>query len=441
MPENSILSPVSLTSYFDNATGEARQANLFFYKAGTLDPITVYTDSALYIPHAQPVATTGWGRVPPTYVGEIPAPGYRVRTFDQYQTLIEDLDGLPGALPTVTSVEPIEVDQTGIAKTGDVKMKWVKTGFTEPGWIEITQGGTIGKPGSNASLMQHDDAHDLFVHLWQQDSDDHYHSTLKVIPSKGGSAEGDWTDLRQIEVPDCRGRFLAGLDAQILPATTPPSSTSGRLDKAVFAELPNLAGTKMTPWDLGGFGGESVHKLTKTELAVHFHDWIDAGGHSHYVDEGAAGHKHVLNDPEHTHGTVLTSPTDSNGVLVRTDSNDTYGINSDSNGGWAFGGLTTQPQNTGITMDYAKTNLALRNWWYVSAGYPGYGETMMHIGAYSKKPTTMPDPPVYGANDDKWHNKTEVYPIANDGSDGTDMGDRPHNTTPPFILFAIFMKL
>ena len=194
----------------------------------------------------------------------------------------------------------------------------------------------------------------------------------------------------------------------------------------------------MTPWDLGGFGGEAVHTLTKTELAVHFHDWVDARGHTHYVDEGASGHKHGLNDPEHTHGSILTAPTDSNGVLARTDQNDTYTVASGK--GWAFSGLTTQPQNTGITMDYAKTNLHLRNWWYASAGSPGYGETVMYIGTFSKKPTDG-STPAYGTGDDAWHNATRVYPIQNDGSNGTDMGDRPHNTTPPFILFAFYMKL
>ena len=77
----SVASPVSLGSFFDDATGAVKSASLYFYNAGTLDPITVYTDALLSIPHPSPVVTTGFGRVPMVWVGEI-AP-YRVRAFDQ----------------------------------------------------------------------------------------------------------------------------------------------------------------------------------------------------------------------------------------------------------------------------------------------------------------------------------------------------------------------
>lgn len=446
MPENSILSPVSLTSYFDNATGEARQANLFFYKAGTLDPIVAYTDATLHIPYPQPVATTGWGRVPPVYIGEIPAPGYRVRTFDQFQTLIEDLDGLPGAAPDPAEVAPpTPVAPEELFRTGDIKLSW-QNHQTLPGWVEITLGGTIGNVGSNASLMQSADCHDLFIHLWQQDAVANANVVLKVIPSKGASAQGDWDDGRQIEVPDVRGRFLAGLDSQQIPATTPPSSTTGRLDKGVFSDLPNTSGTKMVPWTLGAFGGESVHKLTKTELAVHFHDWIDLAGHTHAILEpnSGQGHKHGLVDPKHDHGTIISTGS-TNAVLGRTTSSPDY-LWEPTTGTklWSQVTLSTQSVGTGMTMSFGITGIELRHANYTAAaGTAGSGLTNMFIGAFSKVPDPVEPPvkPPYGTGDDKWHNKTENYPIVNDGSDGTDMGDRPHNTLPPFILFAIYMKL
>jgi len=245
------------------------------------------------------------------------------------------------------------------------------------------------------------------------------------------------------------GRLIGGVDGYDAANNI---SVSGRLDKATWdlmpliteADKPYQPEDYMKPWMLGATGGEGVHKLTKVELAVHFHDWIDSLGHTHSILEpnSGQGHKHALVDPEHTHGTVLTSPTDSNGVLCRTDSNDTYAVASGK--GWAFGGLTTQSQNTGITMNYSITGIGLRHAsYYAAAGTPGAGQGNMFIGTYSKAPAPVEPPvkPPYGTGDDKWHNKTENFPITNDGSDGTDMGDRPHNTTPPFILFAFYMKL
>jgi hypothetical protein len=381
MAENSILSPVSLTSYFDNATGEARQANLFFYKAGTLDPIIAYTDSGLAIPFPQPVATTGWGRVPPVYIGEIPYPGYRVRAFDQYQTLIEDLDGLPGAPPDPASVPPpVAVDPNALAKTGDIKFKWSNHN-PEPGWVEITKGGTIGSPTSNASLMAHADAHALFLHLWQQDAVANASVTLKIIPSKGATAQGDWDANKQIEVPDARGRFIAGLD-QLDTAATPPASMTLRLDKGVFADLPNTTGTKMTPWTLGGFGGESVHQLTPTELAVHLHDWIDYQGHTHFVQEpnNGQGHKHPIIDPNHNHA-IETSAAGTNVLFGRMLSGGAYNVEGAAGGAWGQVGLDIFMNNTGVTVDFGKSGVGLRNQnWGQASSVPGYNLNFQFVG-------------------------------------------------------------
>lgn len=435
MAERSILSPVSLTSFFDNATGEARQANMFFYKAGTLDPIVAYTDSGLTIPYPQPVATTGWGRVPPVYIGQIPPPGYRIRTFDQYQTLIEDLDGLPGADPDPAEVAPpTPVDPNALYKTGDIKFKWSNHN-PEPGFVEITKGGTIGNASSNASLMAHADALALFLHLWQQDAVANAAATLKVIPSKGASAQGDWDANKQIEVPDARGRFIAGLD-QLDTQASPPASMTTRLDKGVFADLPNTSGTKMVPWTLGAFGGESVHKLTKLELAVHLHDWIDRVGHWHYTYD--QGHIHAITDNGHIHGIETDAPS-TNNVVGRMLSGGAYALDPQVGGPFGQVQLSILSHAAGLSIQNAKTGILILNQDYATAGKPGTGQTLTWIGTFSKGPQTTP--PTYGANDDLWHNKTENYPITNDGSDGTDMGDRPHNTLPPFILFAIYMKL
>jgi hypothetical protein len=439
MAENSILCPLSLTSWFDPATGQPKQANAFFYKAQTLDPIVVYTDSALTIPFTQPVITTGYSRMPPIYVGEFPHPGYRVRVFDQFQVLIEDLDMLPAAEPTVPPPAPDVPDPTALARTGDMKAMWSNHASID-GWVECS-GKTIGSALSNATGMAHDDCYDLFIWLWGQDA---YNI---LMPVKGASADGDWQLNKQIATPDMWGRLIGGVDGYDAANNI---SVSGRLDKATWdlmpliteADKPYQPEDYMKPWMLGATGGEGVHKLTKVELAVHFHDWIDDRGHTHVVTEpnSGQGHKHVLVDPEHTHGSILTSPTDSNGVLCRTDSNDTYTVASGK--GWAFGGLTTQSQNTGITMNYAVTGVYLSNW-NATTGQVGHGTQLQYIGAFSAVPAPVVPPvaPPYGTGDGKWHNKTENYPITNDGSNGTDMGDVPHNTVPPTLLVCWYIKL
>jgi hypothetical protein len=435
---NSILSPVSLGSYFDNTTGQAKQANLFFYSAGTLDPIIVWTDSGMSIPFPQPVITTGNARIPPVYVGEIPPPGYRVRAFDQFQVLIEDLDGLPGAAPDPASVAPpTPVDPNAIAKTGDVKMKWSNHN-PEPGWVEMTRGGTIGNPLSNASILASDTAHDLFIHLWQQDAPG-IAAILPVIPSKGASAEGDWQDGRQITLPDMRGRFPGGID-QLDSGASPPASLTKRLDAGLFDLLPNITDADkpfqpedyMKPWMLGARGGESVHQLAVTEMAVHLHDWIDYKGHSHYVYD--QGHIHAITDPGHNHsiGTyVNANPGDSNAVIGRfTGGSDGYSFNS---GGTLFRQVALRVEEHGANLSIQShvTNIQTLNTQYASPGTPGAGRSLQYIGEYSAdlKPAAG------------WHQPTENNPRPADWATESERGDKPHNTLQPFVLFAFFMKL
>lgn len=441
---NSILSPVSLTSFFDNQTGQARQANLFFYKAGTLDPVVVYTDAELMVPFPQPVATTGWGRVPPVYVGEIPAPGYRVRAFDQYETLIEDLSGLPGALPTVPpatggDLTPEQIQ--ALAQTGDIKLKWSNHN-PEPGWVEITKGGTIGDVGSNASLMQSPDAHDLFVHLWQQD----INGALAIVGGRGATAEGDWADLKQIAVPDARGRFLAGLDSQILPPVDPPASITGRLDDGLFDDKPGGAvDDKYTPWMLGATGGEATHQLVLTELAVHLHDWIDTYGHTHGIQEGSdnLGHYHQITDPGHDHpiwNMIGTAHQANDLVLGRENGavNSGYTLQAD---GSLFRqvALSVRDRVTGISINKVKTGIVLRNAEWGQAGKPGEAKFDAYVGKWIEEDAVT--------HTGKWHQPTEYQPRPTDWGDPTkpeevaQRGDKPHNTLPPFILFAIYMKL
>jgi hypothetical protein len=430
MAENSILCPISMTSWFDPATGQPKQANAFFYKAQTLDPIVVYTDAALSIPFPQPVVTSGYARMPPIYVGEIVYPGYRIRVFDQWQVLIEDLDMLPAAVPTVPPPAPDVVDPSSLARTGDMKAMWSNHAAID-GWVECS-GKSIGSTISNATGRANDDTHDLFVWLWQQDAVAPNH-LLEVLPQgKGGSAEGDWLANKTIATPDLWGRLIGGMDGYDAANSI---SVSGRLDAGVFELLPTITEADkpyqpsdyQKPWMLGGPGGESVHKLVVTELAVHLHDWVDSHGHTHTVVD--PGHVHGVTDPKHTHSATSSAP-DSDNILVRTDSaSRSITLAGGANDRWYSGGMDLSANATGISIQSNVTGTYLKNW-NAASGQTGYGTQLQYIGTWDATAGKL-----------RWHNPTENFPLPNDGSNGTDMGDVPHNTLPPFLLVCWYIKL
>lgn len=66
-------------------------------------------------------------------------------------------------------------------------------------------GETIGNTGSGAQEAG-PDYENLFKMLWENDVDNH----LTVSPSKGASADADWTALKSITVPDLKGHILVG---------------------------------------------------------------------------------------------------------------------------------------------------------------------------------------------------------------------------------------
>ena len=57
-----------MTSFYDPYTGAVLQASLYFYRAQTLDQISVWTDPLTSTNHQQPVLTGGSGRVPPIWI-------------------------------------------------------------------------------------------------------------------------------------------------------------------------------------------------------------------------------------------------------------------------------------------------------------------------------------------------------------------------------------
>jgi len=296
---DSVLSPVSLTSYYDPYDGSVLQAKLYFYKAGTQDPVTVHTDPSLGIPHAQPVLSGGSGRVPPVWIG-FPAP-YRVRTFDQYDVLLEDIDNLPGATGTIDPEDPDPPPVTGgeLPPAGSpldllLKKGTMKTGDMFPAFTNAlglgdravrANGQSIGDALSGATERANADCHDLFVFLWGQDGTTDATKMLTISDGTTGSAQGDWDAHKRLTLPDLRGRTVVGTDKMGNP------SSSGRLTNG-------LSGVNGAVDNPGAYGGLAYHTLTGSEMPVHAHT-INDPGHAHGISD--PGHDHGLGDPWHAH--------------------------------------------------------------------------------------------------------------------------------------------
>ena len=283
-------------SWFDPTTGAVKAVSLYYYRGGTEDPITVYTTSDLSIPHAIPVLSTGHGRVPPVWIGDQPDPGYRVRVFDQWSVLVEDVDNIPTPAPPIPPPEPdvgILPGDPRLYATGDIVMSF-SNAQPRAGFV-LCNGGSIGKTGSTNVVdggRANDDTKALFEWLWGQD----LYGLLPVLPSRGATATGDFNDGKAIRTPDLMGRFPIGMDAMGAPA-------KNRLAGITFA-----AGDQAK---VGSYGGAApIKTLTLAEMPAHNHGVTDPK-HSHAGSGTTAGesvaHTHALNfntsgrSANHTH--------------------------------------------------------------------------------------------------------------------------------------------
>jgi microcystin-dependent protein len=347
----SVLCPISLTPMFDNNGSLVRTAKLYFYKPNTLDPVTVYKDEELSTPHTQPVTTGGSGRIPIIYVGE---QDYRIRIFDAYDALVEDIPFLPAAVEGSGGGGGGGGSETAI-ETGDVI--WSFRNGIRAGWVRLN-GGTIGPTaasvGSIHAERHNNDTEALFKFLWGQDSTG---LLLAVEPSRGASAQADWDANKRIRLPDARGRVLAGL-----------------------REMGNVGGQdnlQGVTWSLGSNNvlgsliGVPTIALTVAQMPVHSHT-ATQGSHTHTASQGA--HTHTLTDPGHSHG--ASQPAHNHGVTDPTHTHTYFdpghqhdyarwsaGSGSATNSGGSLGNLT---QGSGfaainIGINNAATGISIQN--------------------------------------------------------------------------------
>lgn len=193
---------LSLSQQFDTLGKPLSGGLLYFIQAGTTStPQNAYKDTALTLPHPNPIILDAAGRVPAFYLAD-----------GQIKIRLTDSNGVPqivqdnllvigpssGGGGGGGSVDPTTILQTGwivpIYGTGSV------TGFVRG------NGRTIGSATSGASERANSDTQALFIFLWNADPN------LVVSTGRGASGLADFQANKTIALPDFRGRVLAGPD-------------------------------------------------------------------------------------------------------------------------------------------------------------------------------------------------------------------------------------
>jgi len=317
----------------DRASG----ALAYFYKARTTTPLAVFVDAPMATPHTWPVVASAYGLLPPVYIPK--GEEYKVRIEDALGNLLYAADSIDNPAAPTAPGDPDEgggggggglvITEDQIAMTGEYQ--WQPVNAARLGWVR-SNGGTISSLAGSGSEYKNDDAHDLFVFIWN-----HFDNTeCPVVPGpRGANADADWAMNKTIATLDMRGVGIAGLDqmgrstpANRIQKTATITTTNGSLQ----ADIPtgtgvctgmyitavgvpagayitaingltghivmNVAATAtgaavaavfsvFEKADLAGrYGGENTHRMEWNELAQHAHGVTDPG-HFHVVTTDA----------------------------------------------------------------------------------------------------------------------------------------------------------
>lgn len=163
-----------------------------FYQASTDEPLTVFTTDALTTPHVWPLddrVISAEGYMPAVFIGAL---AYRFRAEDESGNVVWDVDNIPGYVPPVTPEEQ-DVTEDEIFQTGDFKVM----AAGQSGWI-LAAGGSIGSATSGASARANSDTHDLYVHNWDNYTDEQ----CPVAGGRGAGAPADWDANKPMGLPD-----------------------------------------------------------------------------------------------------------------------------------------------------------------------------------------------------------------------------------------------
>jgi len=263
---------------------------LYFFQAGTTNPQNAFLDSALTLPHPNPITLSADGRVPQFYLadGQI-----KIRLANAAGVTIVAADNLLVIGPSSGAGSPPSVDPTTVIATGDVKAKYGTGALT--GFVRLN-GRTVGSATSGATERANSDVQTLFEYLWTADAN------LAVSGGRGASANADWLANKTITLPDFRGRVPGALDDM-------GNSAAGRLTSSFF-------GTSAIV--LGAAGGGESHTLTEAQIPSHTHSLSASGTTS---SDGA--HAHQMGARDSTAGFGAGNP--GNVEFVENFANDLSG--------------------------------------------------------------------------------------------------------------------
>lgn len=288
---------LSLSQQFDTLGKPLSGGLLYFIMAGTTStPQNAFKDTALTLPHPNPIILDAAGRVPAFYLadGQI-----KIRLTDKngVQQIVQD---------NLLVIGPSSgggggggsVDAATIFSTGDLKCAYGTSVLT--GWVR-SNGRTIGSATSGATERANSDCQALFVYLWGTDAN------LAVSGGRGASGLADFSANKTIVLPDFRGRVLAGLDDM-------GNSAAGRLTATYFGSAATT---------LGVANGSESQTLTIAQTP---------------------SHNHGVNDPGHTHST--SSPLWMGGAGSSSQGGSTFAMNATSLNG-SFTGVSIQNSGGG----------------------------------------------------------------------------------------------
>ncbi len=305
---------LSLSQQFDALGNPLAGGLLRFIQAGTTaTPQNAYQDAALTIVHPNPIVLDSAGRVPQFYLAD-----------GQIKILLTDRDGnTQVSADNILVVGPSSggggagVDPTTVFSTGDVKSAYGVSALT--GWVRAN-GRTIGNTTSGATeLASTTLAAALFVYLWNTDS------SLSVSTGRGASGAADFAASKTIDLPDFRGRVLAGFDS-----------------------MGNSAASRMTTSMTGvGIGAVSVGIDTRTILTA----WLPA-----YTATGTFT------------GTGLSGGTLNSGLLVSGTLNSGLLVSGTLNSGTLVGGTLNSGNAATPVRQYTPTAGAGNDTTHLSVG-------------------------------------------------------------------------
>jgi microcystin-dependent protein len=298
---------LSLSQQFDSQGRPLSGGKLYFFATGTSTPQNAYQDTALTLPHPNPMTLDSSGRIAAFYLSD---GTIKIRLTDIGGVPVLAYDGLLVIGPSSGAGASPSVDATTVLATGDIKLKYGTGALT--GFVRLNAR-TIGSTTSGASERANSDTQALWEYLYNADAN------LTVSGGRTGNSTNDFNANKTIILPDFRGRVPAALDDM-------GNSAAGRLTSSFFGASAIV---------LGNAGGVESKTLAIANLPA-------------YTPAGTI----IIVDPLHSHTyntPTAGSPVGTGGSNVHTDfataatSSSATGLNSSNTtfSGTAQGGTST----------------------------------------------------------------------------------------------------